>query len=260
MSDLASDIRRALIEDLRPAVDPAAFAEDQLGLKLDDWQQEFLDSASRRRLLNCARQSGKSTLAAVLALYRALYYPDSLVLCVAPALRQSQELFAKVSGFYRMLDNPSPALGDRKLALELANGSRILTMPGSEKTIRGFSGVSLLLADEAARIPDELHFSIRPMLAVSGGTLVLLSTPFGKSGTFWEEWSKGIGWDRYHVTAEQVDRIKPSFLAQERRTMPEAWFLQEYMAEFTEAEDAVFRGEDIDALLSDDVELLVVPD
>jgi phage terminase large subunit-like protein len=57
-------------------------------------------------LLNCSRQSGKSTIAGILALHCALYQPGSLVLVLAPALRQSQELFGKVAGFYRTLSRP----------------------------------------------------------------------------------------------------------------------------------------------------------
>jgi hypothetical protein len=81
-----------LRDDLRLALDRVSFAE-KLGISPDAWQRNLLDSSSRRVLLNCSRQSGKSTMSAVLALHRALYHPDSLILCLAPALRQSQELF-----------------------------------------------------------------------------------------------------------------------------------------------------------------------
>src|SRR5829696_2290163 len=163
-------------DDLRLALDRVAFAHS-VGLdRLDDWQEDLLRSSSDRVLLNCCRQSGKSTMSAVIALHRALFYPGSLVLCLAPALRQSQELFAKVANFYRDLGRPVAPQGERKLSLELENGSRIITLPGSEKTVRGFSGVGLLVVDEASRVDDELYFAVRPMLAVSGGALMMLST------------------------------------------------------------------------------------
>src|SRR5215217_1288431 len=187
-------------QDIRMAVDRVAFAED-LGIVPDQWQKEFLRSSADRVLLNCSRQSGKSTMSAVIALHRALYYPGSLVLCLAPALRQSQELFGKVADFYRDLGRPVAPQGERKLSLELENGSRIITLPGSEKTIRGYSGVTLLLLDEASRVDDGLYYAIRPMLAVSGGSLVMLTTPYGKRGVFYEEWTGGEGWERYEVPA-----------------------------------------------------------
>src|SRR5215218_6288997 len=174
-----------LRENLRLALDRAKFARE-LGLEPDPWQVRLLRSSSDRVLLNCCRQSGKSTMTGIIALHRALYHPGSLILCLAPALRQSQELFGKVLGFYRNLERPVLPQAERKLSLELENGSRIVTLPGSEKTIRGFSGAALLILDEAARVADELYFAVRPMLAVSGGALMLLSTPFGKRGIFYE--------------------------------------------------------------------------
>jgi hypothetical protein len=182
----------ALREDLRLALDRVAFTEE-LGIVPDGWQEQFLRSSADRVLLNCARQSGKSTMSALIALHRALYHPDSLVLCLAPALRQSQELFGKIAGFYRDLGRPVAPQGERKLSLELENDSRIITLPGSEKTIRGYSGAALLLVDEASRVDDGLYYAIRPMLAVSGGSLMMLSTPYGKRGIFYEEWTGGEG-------------------------------------------------------------------
>src|SRR5215212_9514285 len=182
----------ALRDDLTVALDRVAFAK-KLGITPDPWQRDLLRSTSDRILLNCSRQSGKSTMTAVIALHRALYYPGSLILCLAPALRQSQELFGKVLGFYRDLGRPVSPQAERKLSLELENGSRIVTLPGTEKTIRGFSGTALLVLDEAARVADELYFAVKPMLAVSGGALMMLSTPYGKRGVFYEEWTGGLG-------------------------------------------------------------------
>src|SRR5918992_1816339 len=190
----------SLSEDLRLALDRVAFARS-LGLEPDPWQEDLLRSTSDRVLLNCCRQSGKSTMSGIVTLHRALYHPGSLILCLAPALRQSQELFGKVLGFYRDLGRPVAPQAERKLSLELENRSRIITLPGSEKTVRGFSGAALLVVDEAARVDDSLYYAVRPMLAVSGGSLMMLSTPFGKRGAFFEEWLGGEGWERYEVPA-----------------------------------------------------------
>jgi hypothetical protein len=205
-------------------------------------------------LLNCARQSGKSTMSAMLALHQALQCPASLVLIIAPALRQSQELFAKITGFYRDLGRPVPPQGERRLSLELENGSRIVTLPGTERTIRGFSGVDLLLVDEAARVDDGLYYAVRPMLAVSGGALILLSTPYGRRGVFYEEWTGREAWERYEVPASSVPRIPPKFLEAERRSMPEWWFAQEYNCEFRETEDQLWTHEMIEGARDDSLD------
>jgi len=241
-----------LADDLKLALDRLAFAKE-LGISPDEWQRALLRSTSDRVLLNCSRQSGKSTMTAVIALHRALYHPGSLILCLAPALRQSQELFAKVLGFYRDLGRPVSPQAERKLSLELDNGSRIITLPGSERTIRGFSGVGLLLIDEASRVDDALYHAVRPMLAVSGGSLMMLTTPYGKRGIFFEEWTGGHGWDRYEVPARECPRISEEFLEEERRALPSWVYRQEYETSFEETEDGVFTTEMIDGAISPDV-------
>ena len=99
------------------------------------------------------------------------------MLLLSPSQRQSGELFAKVVNFYRAAGEPVEATKLSALHMHLANGSRIQALPGTEKTVRGFSGVDLLIIDEASRVSDDLYFSVRPMLAVSGGELVALTTP-----------------------------------------------------------------------------------
>jgi Terminase large subunit, T4likevirus-type, N-terminal len=242
----------SLAEDLKLALDRSSFARE-VGLEPDPWQRDLLRSSSDRVLLNCSRQSGKSTMSGVIALHRALYHPGSLILCLAPALRQSQELFGKIATFYRDLGRPVAPQGERKLSLELENGSRIITLPGSEKTIRGFSGASLLLVDEAARVEDELYFAIRPMLAVSGGSLMMLSTPHGKRGVFYEEWTGGHGWERYEVPAAECPRISASFLEEEREALPSWVYRQEYECSFEETEDQVFTTEMVERAVTTEV-------
>jgi hypothetical protein len=242
----------SLAGDLRLALDRSSFA-CAVGVEPDPWQEDLLKSTSDRVLLNCSRQSGKSTTSAIIALHRALYHPGSLILCLAPALRQSQELFGKIAGFYRDLGRPVPPQGERKLSLELQNGSRIVTLPGSEKTIRGFSGTSLLIVDEASRVADELYFAVRPMLAVSSGALMMLTTPYGKRGVFYEEWTSDHEWDRYEVPASQCPRISPEFLEEERRALPSWVYRQEYECSFEETEDQVFTTDMIERAISSDV-------
>ncbi len=241
-----------LRDDLRLALDRSSFAR-ALGLEPDAWQEDLLRSTSDRVLLNCCRQSGKSTISGVIALHRALYYPGSLILCLAPALRQSQELFGKIAGFYRDLGRPVLPQGERKLSLELENGSRIVTLPGSEKTIRGFSGAALLIVDEASRVADELYFAVRPMLAVSGGALMMLSTPHGKRGVFYEEWTSGHDWQRFEVPADECPRISPEFLEEEREALPSWVYRQEYECSFEETEDAVFTHEMVERAVTPEV-------
>ncbi len=171
-----------LADDLRYALDPVAFAAEALGLELDDWQRSVIASTGKRDLLNCSRQAGKSTTAAVLGLHEALYRPHSLTILVSPSQRQSSELFRKVTELRELLPTAPELTEDNKLSMSVKGGGRVLSLPGSEATIRGFSGATLIVEDEASRVDDNLYFSIRPMLAVKGGRLILMSTPFGRQG------------------------------------------------------------------------------
>jgi hypothetical protein len=230
----------------------AAFGEP------DDWQARAMRSRSPRLTLNVTRQGGKSSVTAAIGMHAALSEADALILMLSPSQRQSQELFRKVLDCYRAASRPVPAEAENRLALELANGSRIIALPGKEQTIRGFSGVRLLVIDEAARVEDALYKSVRPMLAVSGGRLVTLSTPFGKRGWWYEEWTGGGGdWERYEVPASGCPRITAEFLAEERRALGDLFFQSEYECRFVETLDAVFGYDDIQRMLDPDLEPLL---
>lgn len=236
--------------DLAMALDRVAFAQ-AVGIEPDRWQEDLLRSTATRVLLNCARQSGKSTVAGVLAVHAALYESHSLVLLLSPTLRQSQELFKKCLSIYRAADNPVPPESETALTLTLEN----VSLPGKEGTVRGYSGVRLLAIDEAARVPDDLYASVRPMLAVSGGRLVALSTPFGTRGWWYEAWiNQEEPWERYRITVEECPRISPEFLAEEQRNVGEWWFRQEYFCEFLDAQSQAFRRDDIEEMFSEEVE------
>src|SRR5215813_12014128 len=197
-----------LHQTLALALDPALILEAR-GLTPDPWQRALLLSQDRQLLLCCSRQSGKSTVVSALALHTALFTPGSLVLLLSPSQRQSAEIFRKVLEADNALGHPIPAVYRTQLRLELGNGSRVLCLPGREETIRSFGGVDLLVLDEAARIRDELYRSVRPMLAVSQGRLIALSTPFGRRGWFYHEWAGSGPWRRFRVTWRDCPRITP---------------------------------------------------
>ena len=146
---------------------------------------------------------------------------------------------------------------DNKLSsMSVRGGGRVLSLPGSEATIRGFSGATLIVEDEASRVDDALYFSIRPMLAVKQGRLILMSTPFGKRGHFWNEWDTGTTWQKIEVPATSVPRISQAFLDEEKASMGSWWFEQEYLCQFKESTDSVFSYDDVMGALSDDVPVL----
>jgi len=194
--------------------------------------------------------------AAALAVKTALLQP-SLILLLSPTQRQSSELFRN---HWLRLYHPwrkivSPAR-ETQLSIELQNGSRIIALPDNEAGVRSFSNVALLVIDEASRVDEDLYRSVRPMLAVSRGRFIGLSTPFGQRGWFYEEWSSPRPWERTKVNAYQCPRITQEFLAEERASLGERWFRQEYLCSFEDVIDAVFSAAVIARALSDDVKPL----
>lgn len=172
-------------------LDGVRFARTQLGFEPDPKQKVVLRANARQGILNCSRQWGKSTVTAAMAVHRAYAEPETLVLVLSPSERQSGEFLRKAASFVRKLGLPVRGDGDNEVSLMLPNQSRIVGLPGKEKTVRGFSKVSLLLIDEASRVPDAMYDALRPMLATGNGDLWLMSTPFGQRGFFWEEWERG---------------------------------------------------------------------
>jgi hypothetical protein len=211
------------------------------GLTPDPWQQQFLLSNHPQVLLNCSRQSGKSTVVAALALHTALFRPASLTVLLSPTQRQSIEVFRKVIDGFQALRRPVATVLETQTQLELANRSRVLSLPGKEETLRGYSGARLIIIDEAAQVSDDFYRTVRPLRAVSRGRLICLSTPFGKRGFFYREWQDdGDAWQRVRITAADCPRIRPEFLEQERRSMGHSWVNQEYFCSFESLQGLVY--------------------
>ena len=140
--------------------DAAEFARTRLGFQPDEKQAAVLRSMAKRGILNCSRQWGKSTIAAAKAVHRAFTRERSLVLVASPTERQSGEFLRKAAEMLVHLKITPRGDGDNKISLMLPNRSRIVGLPGVEATIRGFSAVSMLLIDEAARVENKMYLSL----------------------------------------------------------------------------------------------------
>lgn len=232
MSQLA-DVAR----DFADALDPVSVLTRN-GIVADDWQRAVLRSTSDRLLLVAGRQQGKSTAAVAAALHGALYRPGSLTLILSPSQRQSSEVLRKL----RALLPPYPPdrwplEEDAVLAMAWRNGSRIVSLPGDPATVRTYSP-DLVLLDEAAYIKEELPTALLPMLQVTRGRLIVLSSPGEESGWLFRVWSEsGPEWERHHVSALTNPRIDQTRLEAERKLLGEVRFRREYLAEFGDDAD-----------------------
>jgi hypothetical protein len=231
-----------MAKDLLRCVDPAQLMRDAADIEPDGWQLDLLCSASKRILMCCARQVGKTEGAIIKTIWTSLFDPG-LVIIVSPSQRQSSEFFRRFMERYRVLEGVPELVAESALRCELSNGSRILALPGGGegKTIRGLSAVRLCIVDEAARCEDELFAAIRPMLGTSDGSLIMLSTPAGRQGEFHRAWVEGGDtWTRVSVRADQCPRLSEEFLREERAQLGDLMFRQEFLLEFLADSERVF--------------------
>ncbi len=240
----------AVIERYR--ADPPQLMIDA-GFTPDPWQEQLLRSTDERILMVCSRQVGKSQSVSFLALHTALTKPGSTITIVAPVEEQANELLRKVTQAYHAVGMPVPVLREAVTRLELANGSRVLALPGKESRMRSYTS-SLLILDEAARVPDDVVNAASPTLAIAKGRFVALSTAFSKSGWFYKQWQDDAeAYLRLSVTAEDCPRMSRTFLESERRKLGERWYQMEYQNVFADDVSAVFSTDDINAAMSPDV-------
>ena len=255
MSTFPKEVARAAVERNRGGrvLTCSEFACERLGFEADAKQRAVLDSRSKKGILNCSRQWGKSTVAAVKAVHRAYSEEGSLVIVASPSERQSREFLRKAEEFVRKLKIRPCGDGDNAMSLLFPNRSRIVGLPGTESTVRGFSAASLVLIDEASGVPEAMYYALRPMRAVRNGELWLMSTPWGSSGFFWEAWKDGgAAWERILAPATECARISEEFLAEEREDTPERWFAQEFLCEFVDNGSRWFSRDAVERTLRDD--------
>lgn len=241
-------------------IDPVIYAREKLRtpdghpIVFDPWQERAARATKKRMIFLCSRQSGKSEVAADLAIFTADTVQGSLTLLVSPSLRQSSELFHRVKERLRMMIDPPAIERESQLSLETASGSRIIALPGTEDTIVGFAAPALIVIDEDARVPDALFAYVTPMMATNPSCLLLLmSTPKGKRGHFFTIWEHGPTtlWEKIRITADDCPRIPKAHLDAERATHMADLFEQEYYCKFLDLEGTLFSADDLFAAFDD---------
>jgi terminase large subunit-like protein len=235
----------SLTADLRAALDPAVLFEMAFGMPPLDWQRDYLRE-TRSTVVLKGRQVGASSAAAGLAIHTARHHPGSNAVIVSPSLKQSTEITSRARMGLRnlgvRLDQDSTSV------LRLANGSRILSLPGTSRSVRGWTA-SLLIVDEAAFVEPATFTAARALVA-TGGRLVVQSTPAAEFGDFHEiATSDDPGWARFTVRSDEVPTISPEFLEAERRAMSPDAYVSEYECVFGKAGASLFTAERLAGLI-----------
>ncbi|GAA2092605.1 terminase large subunit domain-containing protein [Brevibacterium salitolerans] len=246
-----------LASSMAAALDPTVFARG-LGFDPEPWQERLLRSTESRALVLCSRQVGKTTTTAYRALHTALYCPGRDVLVISPTQRQSDELLHRVASLYRGMREMPRLKRSNASEMGLANGSRIVSLPGSEGGIRGFAGVRLLIVDEASRVDDDVFASALPMVA-SDGQVIALSTPWGRRGWFFELHEETAnGWERHKVTVFESRQWPERRIAEAKAALGSFVFASDYLCEFGDTDSQMFSTESVRAAFAPGVQPLEV--
>ncbi len=218
---------------------PLSFAIG-LNIKPFPYQADFLIDNSRRIIFVAGRQTGKTTMTAIKGLFFALTHPNSTILVVAPTWRQSNILFNRMQSFILTSFVSNFITNMTKTTIYFNNKSKIFCLPSGQygDTIRGFTA-DLIIFDEGAYIPEEVYIAVEPALATKNGTLILIGTPSGKVGRFWEAFNSPF-FSHHHATSYENPLISEEFLEEQKLGMTELQFKQEFLAEFIEEADLYF--------------------
>jgi len=212
-------------------IDPVLWVREILSITPTAWQETILRSPRGSSILALtARQVGKTTTAAWGIAHAMLYVPGSLSVIACPAQRQSAEAVRRVRE--ALIKTGAKLESDNVYGLELDNRSRVLALPGSDDSIRGLTVDGWIVADEAARLGEDIIAALRPMRARRPqARLAMLSTAWSRTDPFWTAWaSDDPTWIRLKATVDQDPTLFPAaYLEQERRALGEHAFKREYL-------------------------------
>lgn len=222
----------------------------EVGFKLDNWQKQVLEHEGNITI-RAGRQVGKST---IIGIYVGRYmkkHPDHTVLVIAASLKQAGWLFEKILGEINLLVQRGELELEKdptKTEIAIKGGGKVLCLPAGKtgNLIRGLT-IDVLIGEEAAYIPEIVWTSVLPMLAVSRkvrgrGWIILLSTPFGKGGYFFDSFGDPE-FKSFHLSSEDCPRIPKSWLEKEKKRLSREMYAQEYLGEFIDDYRQLFSTE-----------------
>lgn len=217
-------------------------------IKLDDWQEEVMNCKGNI-VLRSGRQVGKSFVIGIKAAKYALENSDKLIMVISKTEKQAQLLFAKILRNIVYIDHKQMAKGKgvgqnpTKTKIQLKNGSVIYCLCAGD-TGYGLMGytIDLLIADEAAFIPEEVWNSVIPALAITRGNIWLLSTPFVKEGYYYECF-EDPSFTHFHTSSEDCPRRDDVFLAHKKEHLTKSQYAQMYLGQFIDEVRQFFSDE-----------------
>ena len=221
---------------------------DLLGIEPNSSQTGIINGLNNPKYrFVCAavsRRQGKTYIANILGQLVSLV-PNSHILLMSPNYSLSQISFDLQRQLIKHFDLEVIRDNAKDKVIELSNHSTIRM--GSVNQVDSVVGRSydLIIFDEAALVDgkDAFNVALRPTLDKPNSKALFISTPRGRNNWFAEFWHRGFSseypeWASIRATYHENPRLSESDIAEAKKTMSEAEFNQEYMADFN-----VFEGQ-----------------
>ncbi len=209
---------------------------------LDPWQEEVLKSTSMYLCIISGRQCGKSTVVSILAAETAINSPGEFIIIGAHVIEQAEILFRKIKAYMEAKHQKEIKKATLQF-MELKNGSIIICIPIGDagSSMRGYTA-TMIIIDEAALIHDRAWEAIEPIISVTKGKVILLSTPQSKKGFFYKAFINE-DYQNFHISARDCPRHTKEFLDRKESEMSPVAFGQEYLGEFLDDYNRKFTEE-----------------
>lgn len=225
------------------------------GIKPFSYQQAVINEVKDAKgsgktvVVKSRRQVGKSVLIANLLLYYAINYKGTKNYVLSPTLKQGKNI-------YKSIINAISGCGIIKsknatdLFITLINGSSISIKSAEQKeSLRGETCTGILCIDECAYISSEVYNIVKPWCDFHKAVTLMVSTPFVKSGFFWEYYNHGLNREYNCVSIDWSDEkyqddmdfiLPPSKLEEYKKLLPKNVFLTDYLGIFIDDDGTVF--------------------
>lgn len=225
-------------------------------IDLSDGQKEAYkalhDPKIKYMILNWSRQCGKSTFAEI-ACIESLCKVGKFSAYITPSYKHGQKVYAELMKYLEPLKIVKKSNAS-DLRIESIFGTVLQFFSGEAPTsIRGNTISDILIIDEAAYFPDILsngediwYNVIQPTTKVRCKKIIMISTPAGKRGFFFNFYNKALnGKDGYFCMTRTIydDKLaSEEYIKDMKESTPSKFFAQEYECIFLDSSLTFFEG------------------
>jgi hypothetical protein len=240
--------------------DVAVFAKSVLHQPLWPHQIRAAFDQAFITVIAAARRTGKSTLAEVLSIWTALRERNVVVLILSATQEASRRMTESIAATLNARSVTRGAVvEDYSTRIRLTNGSQIISLPASQRQVRGYGkGVRLVILDEAGFMPQELWAAAHYVALDErpNSRLLLLGTPWGSADHWFRQaFQAGIANEPDHSafnwTYKANPRLDHAYLERQRERVSPQEYAAEVLGEWGSASGSMFSQELLESVTAD---------